>query len=43
MEKRKSCGKNVSDASDAATVTELKRIVRPDVARVRRSASGPKP
>jgi hypothetical protein len=43
IEKRKSCGKIVSEARAPATVTELKRTVRPAVATVRRSASAPKP
>ena len=43
IENRKFCGKMVNEASAAATVSELKRIVRPDVASVRRSASAPKP
>jgi hypothetical protein len=43
IEKRKFCGKIMSEASAAATVNELKRIVRPEVASVRRNASTPKP
>ena len=43
IERRKFCGKTASDATAAATVTELNAIVRPDVASVRRSASTPKP
>ena len=43
IEKRKFCGKTVSEASAAATVTELNAIVRPEVATVRRRASTPNP
>ena len=43
IEYRNRCGKIVSDAIAAATVSELNRIVRPEVSSVRRSASTPKP
>ena len=43
IEYRNRCGKIVSDAIAAATVTELNTIVRPEVCNVRRSASTPKP
>ena len=43
IEYRNRCGKIVSEAIAAATVSELKTIVRPDVSSVRRSASTPKP
>jgi hypothetical protein len=43
IEDRNPCGKIASEASAAATVSELNRIVRPDVSSVRRMALSPKP
>ena len=43
IEYRNRCGKIASDATAAATVSELNRIVRPAVASVRRSVSTPNP
>ena len=43
IEYRNRCGKIASDAIAAATVSELNRIVRPEVSSVRRSALTPKP
>ena len=43
IERRKPSGKTASVATAAPTVTELKATVRPAVASVARTASGPGP